>query len=76
MRWRGSDTYAKEIYCTLFVLFTDKVLEVKNIDSKGGTQHSLSKILSEEHNSDGHLGGNSPLYLLLRSGCDFFFKHR
>lgn len=50
-----------------FFFFTDKVLEVKNIDSKGGTQQSVSKILSEEQTSDGHLEGNSPPYRVLRS---------
>lgn len=28
----------------VFFFFTDKVLEVKNIDSKGGTQQSVSKF--------------------------------
>lgn len=37
----------------------------KHKDSKGATHQSISKIVSEEQTSDGHLGGNSPAYLLL-----------
>ena len=38
------------------------------------THQSISKILSEEQNSDGHSAGKSPPHLLLRSGYYFFLN--